>query len=498
MTESSSATDATSLRSRLRERLGSTSPFLLMMLGFIGFLGDAVPILELLQVFHVFWLFSFWPFVALLIGAGRQALGLNADEPGPRDWLEMGDGWRGLLAFAVGIPLSALNPLAFRQDAMQLLGSLVAIGRHRGTLPGPETHSSPVRYRLPVAGTWTVINGSPVREYSHSWFPATQRYAYDFIVTDEDGRSRPEGTDTSVENYYCYDEPVLAPAAGVVVDTHDSDPELGRAGGLSHPLKHSITGNRVTIRHAAGEYSSLVHLLPGSIDVSPGDHVERGEVVGRCGHSGNSSEPHLHFQLQDHPTFETAAGLPVAFDGVDAATPGVDVSKGGGEDASDEASHIHVGQRVTQATHVDSSADDAAGRLEAAAPTLGSVRGLSRVANGLAVGGIVAVPAGFVVPSPSMMVVVLAVLAGLGLAHQVRRGAAGDGHALSRVSGTTGGVGIAAALLGVLGTANAVPAASVAAAGVGLFLTGFLLYVGLWEYGRRRLLRAGNPNAATG
>jgi murein DD-endopeptidase MepM/ murein hydrolase activator NlpD len=111
---------------------------------------------------------------------------------------------------------------------MQLLGSLVAIGRHRGSLPDPETYDQSTSYRLPVEGTWTVVNGSPIKEYSHSWFPATQRYAYDFVITDEEGRSRPAGTDTSIENYYCYDQPVLAPADGVVVDVHDDDPPRGK------------------------------------------------------------------------------------------------------------------------------------------------------------------------------------------------------------------------------------------------------------------------------
>ena len=172
------------------------------------------------------------------------------------------------------------------------------------------------------------------------------------MITDEEGRSRPENTDTIIDNYYCYDEPVLAPAEGIVVDVLDGDPELGRAGGFSHPLKRSITGNKITIKHAEREYSSLVHLVPGSISVEPGDHVERGEAIGRCGHSGNSSEPHLHFQLHDHPAFELSAGLPVRFDKVNADAPGLNVA-----DATDwdepvggSGQYIHIGQRVTQSS----------------------------------------------------------------------------------------------------------------------------------------------------
>jgi len=45
------------------------------------------------------------------------------------------------------------------------------------------------------------------------------------------------------------------------------------------------------------------------VTVEPGQEVQCGEIVGRCGNSGNSTEPHLHVQLQDRPSFWFAAGL---------------------------------------------------------------------------------------------------------------------------------------------------------------------------------------------
>ncbi|ELK51297.1 Peptidase M23, partial [Haloferax sp. BAB-2207] len=93
----------------------------------------------------------------MLRSGTKQSLGFGADDEGPRDWLEMDTGWRGQIAVLLGIPLSFFNPLVFRQDAMQLLGSLVAIGRHRGSLPNPETYDQTASYRLPVEGTWTVV-----------------------------------------------------------------------------------------------------------------------------------------------------------------------------------------------------------------------------------------------------------------------------------------------------------------------------------------------------
>jgi len=54
-------------------------------------------------------------------------------------------------------------------------------------------------------------------------------------------------------------------------------------------------------------------LIPGSIEVRAGDQVRRGQRIGLCGHSGHSTEPHLHFQVQDRGNFFLAASLPVAF-----------------------------------------------------------------------------------------------------------------------------------------------------------------------------------------
>jgi len=63
------------------------------------------------------------------------------------------------------------------------------------------------------------------------------------------------------------------------------------------------------IRHEDGEYSLLAHLKRDSVTVEPGDEVERGQVVAACGNSGISTEPHLHFQIQDRQNFWFAAGL---------------------------------------------------------------------------------------------------------------------------------------------------------------------------------------------
>jgi murein DD-endopeptidase MepM/ murein hydrolase activator NlpD len=80
-------------------------------------------------------------------------------------------------------------------------------------------------------------------------------------------------------------------------------------------LTRSIAGNSVLIKHADGEYCLLAHLKRGSVRVRVGEAVKQSQEIGRCGHSGNSTEPHLHFQFQNGKSFYFNSGLPVKFTG---------------------------------------------------------------------------------------------------------------------------------------------------------------------------------------
>ena len=63
-----------------------------------------------------------------------------------------------------------------------------------------------------------------------------------------------------------------------------------------------------------GEYAVVAHMQKGSVRVRIGDRVRAGALLGRTGNSGNSSEPHLHFHLQDRPgLFAGARGVPISF-----------------------------------------------------------------------------------------------------------------------------------------------------------------------------------------
>jgi murein DD-endopeptidase MepM/ murein hydrolase activator NlpD len=118
----------------------------------------------------------------------------------------------------------------------------------------------------------------------------------------------------------------MAPAAGTVVRAHDRERDHwsrtspaamcyllveGMVRELLGPGR--ILGNHLVLDLGGGVYAALAHLRRGSVRVRPGDRVAAGQPLAECGNSGNSSEPHLHFQLMDHPSVLLAAGLPLRF-----------------------------------------------------------------------------------------------------------------------------------------------------------------------------------------
>jgi len=161
--------------------------------------------------------------------------------------------------------------------------------------------------RLPFRGEWTVFWGG--REIAQNYHARTrdQRFALDVVIT-RDGRTH-AGEGAELKDYYCYGEPILAPAAGTVVWLRDSLPD--NRPGRTDPKNPA--GNAVILDHGNREYSLLAHLQPRSLRVKLGGRVRAGDVIGRCGNSGNTSEPHLHYHLQDGPRFGDADGLPPRF-----------------------------------------------------------------------------------------------------------------------------------------------------------------------------------------
>jgi len=170
---------------------------------------------------------------------------------------------------------------------------------------------------LPFTGKWTVVNGGVNKELSHSWSLLPQRYAYDFIIVDDEGKSS-SGDKKSVHSYYCYGKDIVSPGDGVVVGITDKYKDSYVDGKNAYCDASRIEGNSIVIKHNDYEYSVIAHIMRGSFKVKTGDIVKQGEFLAKCGNTGNSSEPHIHFQLQAGKNFFLSAGLPIAFTDIEA------------------------------------------------------------------------------------------------------------------------------------------------------------------------------------
>ncbi|MEU1467303.1 peptidoglycan DD-metalloendopeptidase family protein [Streptomyces sp. NPDC005761] len=78
----------------------------------------------------------------------------------------------------------------------------------------------------------------------------------------------------------------------------------------------SIVGNHLVLDLGDGTYAMYAHLRRGSLRVRAGERVRAGQILAECGNSGNSTEPHVHFQLMDDPDLDVAVGIPFTWRGI--------------------------------------------------------------------------------------------------------------------------------------------------------------------------------------
>jgi murein DD-endopeptidase MepM/ murein hydrolase activator NlpD len=188
------------------------------------------------------------------------------------------------------------------------------------------------KYIFPLRGVWYAGYGASLHT-GHRW-AVPEEFALDIAKIGESGLSH-KGDGTRFDDYYAYGADVLAAADGRVTSAandQQEDPsamqrpnetqeayfarlQKEQAERLAKGLT-AITGNYVMIDHGKNEYSLYAHLKPGSVRVHVGDQVKAGDVIGKLGSSGNSTEPHLHFHVCDKPDPLMCAGIPVNFSNI--------------------------------------------------------------------------------------------------------------------------------------------------------------------------------------
>ncbi|MFP4643905.1 MAG: M23 family metallopeptidase [Spirochaetales bacterium] len=142
------------------------------------------------------------------------------------------------------------------------------------------------------------------------------------------------------ENKYALDfamdegTPIHAARSGTVIEVKDDSAR----GGAS--TAYAQEANYIFVLHEDGSVGNYVHLERGGAQVAPGDEVEAGERIGLSGNTGQSSGPHLHFDVRVPTRDGRMQSIPTRFRHHDGTTVDGDLREGayyyarhpGGED----------------------------------------------------------------------------------------------------------------------------------------------------------------------
>ena len=209
---------------------------------------------------------------------------------------------------------SALYETTFDNAVLGMTITLNPKNEIAGLLFKPYTEAKEIirnntKMKLPFKGEWSVTWGGDTKEQNYHVESVAQKNAFDFLIYDEKGLTH-KGTGEANEDYYAFGMELYAPCDGEVVLVVDGIKD--NIPGVLNPIY--IPGNTVIIKTANGEFVFFAHFKQHSIVVKQGQKVTTGALLGLCGNSGNSSEPHLHFHLQNTEDMTKATGAKCFFD----------------------------------------------------------------------------------------------------------------------------------------------------------------------------------------
>ena len=187
---------------------------------------------------------------------------------------------------------------------------------------------NPIEIQSPVKGEWSFMNP-----------PGHHPDAKDFVAVNAKGAPYPLICvvyhlfyKLSVTDTFAWGKEVFSPFEGIVRATEDDQNDrvslnLFRdlfTGLVIAPRNTNkgiefFVGNHVIIESteeisvetSTKTFALLAHLKKASVVVNEGQHVQMGQVVAQVGNSGNSIQPHLHFQLMKEN--DPAKAWPVPF-----------------------------------------------------------------------------------------------------------------------------------------------------------------------------------------
>lgn len=175
----------------------------------------------------------------------------------------------------------------------------------------PKLRRNTTKLMLPFNNVWSVLWGGDTKELNYHIEVPVQKGAFDFIVSDSTGKAYKTDSKTN-EDHYAFGKDILASCDAEVVLAVDGIKD--NIPGNVNPM--FVTGNTVMLKTLKNEYILYAHFKKQSIVVKEGQQVKQGQLLGLCGNSGNSLQPHLHFHIQNVEDINIATGAKSYFDSI--------------------------------------------------------------------------------------------------------------------------------------------------------------------------------------
>jgi hypothetical protein len=172
---------------------------------------------------------------------------------------------------------------------------------------------APVNLQFPLASGWYYVGhggNSPVINYHNVY--DSQRYALDIVELNSLGTRAGSFYPKELSRYEIFGDAIHSPCDGrveaAVTDLPDHIPPATD--------RERVAGNHVVVA-CQGSEVLLAHMRNGSVAVHVGESVQAGQMLGRVGNSGNTSEPHLHIHAVRAGSGGVlkGEGVPILFDG---------------------------------------------------------------------------------------------------------------------------------------------------------------------------------------
>jgi hypothetical protein len=182
----------------------------------------------------------------------------------------------------------------------------------------PRFNETPLSISSPVKGdNWIFINQSTNEYHFYTMFFVGgkllygERFAFDNLQLNDQMTNYFEGDPKVNESYFNYKDTLYAVADGAILKVTDGRPEnKGDSQDLVFASIDEYGGNYVILDIGNGLYAFYAHCAPNEFFVAQGDVVKEGDPIALLGNSGNSTAPHLHFQITDEPSLFLSCGQP--------------------------------------------------------------------------------------------------------------------------------------------------------------------------------------------